>query len=162
MTPEEKKERIEVINNLSSQIQTIASKYEEEQKNMSVPTDDLCSFGESSFNIVVSNQPANQSICCEHNSQCWVGSNTEQKKELISGSIERDISGIPTSSGPELTDAQAQNLVQIERNQQEFDQMLEIISNGLTDLQVFHSCMPCSLIELGYCQQHERRDQEAD
>lgn len=70
MTPEEKKERIEVINNLSSQIQTIASKYEEEQKNMSVPTDDLCSFGESSFNIVVSNQPANQSICCEHNSQC--------------------------------------------------------------------------------------------
>ena len=123
MTPEEKKERIEVINNLSSQIQTIASKYEEEQKNMSVPTDDLCSFGESSFNIVVSNQPANQS------------SNTEQKKELISGSIERDISGIPTSSGPELTDAQAQNLVQIERNQQEFDQMLEIISNGLTDLQ---------------------------
>ena len=70
MTPEEKKERIEVINNLSSQIQTIASKYEEEQKNMSVPADDLCSFGESSFNIVVSNQPANQSICCEHNSQC--------------------------------------------------------------------------------------------
>ena len=36
--------------------------------------------------------------------------------------------------GPDLTDAQQQGLVQIEKNQQEVDQILELISAGIDDL----------------------------
>ena len=37
--------------------------------------------------------------------------------------------------GPDLTDAQQQGLVQIEKTQQEVDQILEMISAGIDDLQ---------------------------
>ncbi|KAK8794787.1 hypothetical protein WA158_001768 [Blastocystis sp. Blastoise] len=122
MTPEEKKERLEVIQNLQSQIKTIGEKYEEEEKNMSVPTDELCSFTDTS-SFAIDKNALNKT------------SNTNQSnhKALVGGDIEQNINAY--SGGPELTDAQQQNMVQIERNQQEFDQLLEIMANGLNDLE---------------------------
>lgn len=43
--------------------------------------------------------------------------------------------GAPAGGGPDLTDAQQQGLLQIEKNQQEVDQILEMISAGIDDLQ---------------------------
>ncbi|KAK8823810.1 hypothetical protein WA538_001102 [Blastocystis sp. DL] len=53
----------------------------------------------------------------------------EQKKELF-GDVHGGMNG-----GPDLTDAQQQGLLQIEQNQQEVNQILEMISSGIDDLQ---------------------------
>ena len=53
----------------------------------------------------------------------------EKKKELF-GEVEMAVGG-----GPDLTESQQQGLVQIEKNQQEVDQILEMISSGIDDLQ---------------------------
>ena len=60
---------------------------------------------------------------------CDVESTLEKKKELF-GEV-----GAPDGGGPELTDAQQQGLLQIEKNQQEVDQILEMISADIDDLQ---------------------------
>lgn len=53
----------------------------------------------------------------------------EQKKELF-GDVHGGMNG-----GPDLTDTQQQGLLQIEQNQQEVNQILEMISSGIDDLQ---------------------------
>ena len=53
----------------------------------------------------------------------------EQKKEQF-GDVHGGMNG-----GPDLTDAQQQGLLQIEQNQQEVNQILEMISSGIDDLQ---------------------------
>ena len=53
---------------------------------------------------------------------------TQEKKKELFGEVHGD-------GGPELTDAQQQGLLQIEKNQQEVDQILEMISSGIDDLQ---------------------------
>ena len=62
--------------------------------------------------------------------KAWdVESTQEQKKELF-GDVHGGMGG-----GPDLTDAQQQGLLQIEQNQQEVNQILEMISSGIDDLQ---------------------------
>ncbi len=59
---------------------------------------------------------------------CVIVESTQEKKKELFGEVHGD-------GGPELTDAQQQGLLQIEKNQQEVDQILEMISSGIDDLQ---------------------------
>ena len=54
---------------------------------------------------------------------------TQEKKRELFGEV-----GGGNGGGPDLTDAQQQGLLQIEKNQQEVDQILEMISAGIDDL----------------------------
>ena len=116
---------------IQGQIKQIQEKSEEGQKAMTLDT--TIGFAETTSFAVKKAElaPASSSempgifICYSS----WLESTIEKKKELF-GEV-----GAPADGGPELTDAQQQGLVQIERNQQEVDQILEMISSGIDDLQ---------------------------
>ena len=99
---------------IQSQIKQVQEKSEEGQKAMTLDTS--IGFAEAtSFEI---KKPEAQQ-------------GTQEKKKELFGEVETAVGG----GGPDLTESQQQGLVQIERNQQEVDQILEMISSGIDDLQ---------------------------
>ena len=99
---------------IQAQIKQVQEKSEEGQKAMTLDTS--IGFAEAtSFEI---KKPEAQQ-------------GTQEKKKELFGEVETAVGG----GGPDLTESQQQGLVQIERNQQEVDQILEMISSGIDDLQ---------------------------
>ncbi|KAK8812121.1 hypothetical protein WA556_004246 [Blastocystis sp. ATCC 50177/Nand II] len=114
LSPEELKDRMDALAAIQSQIEQVQEKSEEGQKAMTLDTS--IGFAEAtSFEI---KKPEAQQ-------------GTQEKKKELFGEVETAVGG----GGPDLTESQQQGLVQIERNQQEVDQILEMISSGIDDLQ---------------------------
>ncbi|KAM7458202.1 hypothetical protein BLSTO_01047 [Blastocystis sp. subtype 1] len=114
LSPEELKDRMDALAAIQSQIKQVQEKSEEGQKAMTLDTS--IGFAEAtSFEI---KKPEAQQ-------------GTQEKKKELFGEVETAVGG----GGPDLTESQQQGLVQIERNQQEVDQILEMISSGIDDLQ---------------------------
>ena len=113
LSPEELKDRMDALAAIQSQIKQVQEKSEEGQKAMTLDTS--IGFAEAtSFEI---KKPEAQQ-------------GTQEKKKELFGEVETAVGG----GGPDLTESQQQGLVQIERNQQEVDQILEMISSGIDDL----------------------------
>lgn len=114
-TEEEMKERIEALSTIQKQIKQVQEMSEEGQKALSLDT--TIGFSDNmSFEVVEDKEEKR-----------------DERGELMgTGTVHVDLGG---SGGPDLSDTQQQALVQIEQNQQEVDQMLEMISLGIDDLQ---------------------------
>ncbi|CBK20140.2 uncharacterized protein [Blastocystis hominis] len=112
-------DRLEALEAIQSQIKQIQEKSDEGQKAMALDT--TIGFAESTTFAIkkVEAPPAPGTT-----------STQTQKKELF-GEVDVATGG---GGGPDLTDAQQQGLVQIEKNQQEVDEILELISAGIDDL----------------------------
>lgn len=98
---------------IQAQIKQVQEKSEEGQKAMTLDT--TIGFAETT-SFEIKKPEAEQG--------------TQEKKKELFGEVEMAVGG-----GPDLTESQQQGLVQIEKNQQEVDQILEMISSGIDDLQ---------------------------